>query len=195
MQGVILAGGLSTRMGSDKAQLRVGGRRVLERNRELLATVCGKSLIVARDAQQAASLELPGATIVTDLIPQCGPLGGIHTAFAHIDDDLFVLACDLLFIEAPMLSRLADQFQRDQPRVLLPRTSDGDGWREQPLCAIWSRNCKDAIAAAVSARHFSLVRLLQTWPDVLRVDIPAEESDQLRNINTPADLPDDPAGV
>jgi len=189
MQGVILAGGLSTRMGTDKALLRVGGRRVLDRNRAMLDSVCGKSLVAARDTAQAVSLELPDATILTDLIPHCGPLGGIHAAFEHTHDDLFVLACDLLFVEAPLLARLADQFNRERPRVLLPRTADGDGWREQPLCAIWSRHCKADIASAIAARHFSLIRLLQTWPDVLRVDIPAADAPQLRNVNTPDDLP------
>lgn len=189
MLGVLLAGGLSTRMGRDKVLLRVAGHRVLDRNREILQTICGSTLIVARDAEQAATIELPGAPIITDRVSHCGPLGGIHAAFEHTHDDLFVLACDLPFVEAPLLARLAEQFHRERPRVLLPRTPDGEGWREQPLCAIWSRHCKADVTVAITARHFALMRLLQTWPDVLRVDIPQSDAAQFRNVNTPEDLP------
>lgn len=190
MLGVILAGGHSTRMGHDKALLRIDGRRVLERNRTLLDAVCGQTLIVARDTDQAASLEMPDTRILTDIVPECGPLGGIHTAFQNTDDDLFVLACDLPFVEASMLSRLAEQFSRERPRVLLPRTPDGDGWRDQPLCAIWSRNCKTDVAAAIAARNFALYRLLQSWPNTIRVDVAPADAPQFRNVNTPDDLRD-----
>lgn len=188
MLGVILAGGLSTRMGHDKALLRVEGHRVLERNRALLEKVCGQTLIVARNAEQAVSFELPTARIVTDLIPDCGPLGGIHTAFAHADDDLLVLACDLPYIEHALLDRLAAEFNQQRPRVLLPRTPKENDWRDQPLCAIWSRDCKAEVAAAIGARNFALYRLIQTWPHVLRVNLSAADAPQLRNVNTPEDL-------
>jgi len=191
MLGVILAGGLSTRMGHDKALLRVEGQRVLERNRTLLQAVCGKTLIVARDPQQAATLDLPHARIVTDLVPDCGPLGGIHTAFELVEDDLFVIACDLPLLQQTLIERLVAQFQAHSPRVLFPRTPegpDGTGWRDQPLCAIWSRACKADVAVGIATGHLSLRRLIATWPNVLRADITPADAPQFRNINTPDDL-------
>jgi len=190
MLGVILAGGLSTRMGHDKALLRVEGHRVLERNRMLLEKVCGHTLIVARDAEQAATLDLQHVRIVTDILPDRGPLGGIHTAFEHVEDDLFVIACDLPLLSQDLMARLVAQFQASTPRVLFPRTPDteGTGWRDQPLCAIWSRACKADVAAAIAAGNLSLRRLIASWPSVLRADITHADAPQFRNINTPDDL-------
>lgn len=189
MTGVILAGGLSTRMqGRDKAFLERDGRRVIERNAELLREVCGACVIVARDGSQAAQLKLPGWPILTDKVPGCGPLGGIASAFDTISDDLFVLACDLPGVEAPLFKRMKGLFEAEKPRMLLPRTRDGNEWRTQPLCAIYSRECELDVAKALEEKRLALFRLIQTWQGVRTLDLDEIESAWLKNVNTPGDL-------
>lgn len=190
MLGVILAGGLSTRMGSDKALLEVSGQRVLLRSLTLLQAVCGDVCVVARDQSQTDSLKV-SARILTDCVSECGPLGGLHTAFQASGEDLLVLACDLPFVEQRTLERLVAAFKKTQPRVLLPRTQENGAWRDQPLCAVWSRNCKDDVATAVHARRLALYRLIQSCPAVERLDIPAQDAAQFRNVNSLQDLPHD----
>jgi molybdenum cofactor guanylyltransferase len=189
MTGVILAGGHSTRMqGTDKAFLRRDGRRVIERNADLLREVCTACAIVARDGTNASQLKLPGWPMLVDKIPGCGPLGGLAAAFDAINDDLFVLACDLPHLEAPLLKRMVEIFAAEKPRVLLPRTRDGDEWRLQPLCAIWSKDCAPDISQALSEKRLALFRLIQSWPNVRTLDLSETESAWLKNVNTPGDL-------
>lgn len=189
MTGVILAGGQSTRMqGTDKAFLQRDGRRVIERNADLLREVCVACVVVARDGANAAQLKLPGWPVLFDKVPGCGPLGGLAAAFDAIADDLFVLACDLPFLEAPLLKRMTDIFLAEKPRVLIPRTRDGNDWRVQPLCAIWSRDCAADISQALDEKRLALFRLTQAWPNVRHLDLSETESAWLKNVNTPGDL-------
>lgn len=189
MTGVILAGGKSARMrGTDKAFLQRDGQRVIERNAQLLREACGDCVLVARDSSQAAELQLPRLRTLVDTIPGCGPLAGLNAAFQALHDDLFVLACDLPLLEAPLLQRMTETFQKTHPRVLLPRTPDGNGWRDQPLCAIWSKAGAPDVAKALAEKNLALYRLLQTWPDISRLDLNPQEAAWLKNVNTPEDL-------
>ncbi|HMC27117.1 MAG TPA: molybdenum cofactor guanylyltransferase, partial [Verrucomicrobiae bacterium] len=92
----ILAGGLSRRMGRDKASIRIGGVTLLQRVRKT-----------------AAELRLPIRVIRRDLVPRCGPLGGIYTGLitSRAAAELFV-ACDMPFIEAQFLRKLIDRFRK-----------------------------------------------------------------------------------
>src|SRR5216117_1095232 len=86
----ILAGGRSTRMGRNKARLPFGQRSLLEHVRA-----------VARKAGR------PVRVIRRDLVPRCGPLGGIYTALktSRAEVELF-LACDMPFVSTALLSKL-----------------------------------------------------------------------------------------
>src|SRR5437867_5654697 len=80
----ILAGGLSQRMGRDKSRLRLGSKTLLRLIRI-----------------EAGELGLPLRVIRRDLIPRCGPLGGVYTALktSKAEAELF-LACDMPFVSA-----------------------------------------------------------------------------------------------
>ena len=80
----ILAGGRATRFGGrDKGALVVEGRTIRDRQLAMLSEVADEVLIVA-----------PGH--VEDIFPECGPMGGVHTAVsAATHDAVFVIACDM----------------------------------------------------------------------------------------------------
>ena len=82
----ILAGGLSSRLGRDKARVRLGRRTLL-----------------AHVRRAAKELGLPVRVIRRDLVPRCGPLGGVFTALktSRADAELF-LACDMPFVSASL---------------------------------------------------------------------------------------------
>src|SRR3954464_13510045 len=69
----ILAGGKSSRMGEDKAFLRLGGKTLLELAQELVSGVCGSVFVVGDRARF-------GPKAIQDIFPDSGPLGGIHAA-------------------------------------------------------------------------------------------------------------------
>jgi molybdopterin-guanine dinucleotide biosynthesis protein A len=86
----ILAGGLSSRMGRDKARLRLGGQSLLSRVRSM-----------------AAQTPWPVRVIRRDLVPRCGPLGGVYTALKTTRSDaVLFLACDMPFITGELIAKL-----------------------------------------------------------------------------------------
>jgi molybdopterin-guanine dinucleotide biosynthesis protein A len=90
VEACILAGGLSSRMGRDKARLRLGGKTLLARARQA--------------AQQAG---LPVRVIRRDLVPRCGPLGGVYTALRTTRfDSVLLLPCDMPFVTPALLQQL-----------------------------------------------------------------------------------------
>ena len=86
----ILAGGLSTRMGRDKARLRLGGTSLLSRVRTI-----------------ARVTEYPVRVIRRDVVTRCGPLGGIVTACRTSKaESILFLACDMPFVSQRLLREL-----------------------------------------------------------------------------------------
>ncbi len=78
--GIVLAGGKSQRMGTDKARLALpDGRPVILSVVEVLKSICGEVVVVTEVTGRYADLALP-ARRVTDIVPGCGPMGGLHAA-------------------------------------------------------------------------------------------------------------------
>src|SRR5215471_19277978 len=103
----ILAGGLSERMGRDKSRLRLGGRSMLGQIRTE-ATRTGVRVRVIR----------------RDLVPRCGPVGGVYTALKTTQADAVVfLACDMPFVTAGLI----DLFVTECAKGRSSRRGDRDG--------------------------------------------------------------------
>jgi molybdopterin-guanine dinucleotide biosynthesis protein A len=86
----VLAGGLSSRMGRDKSRLRLGGQSLLARVRSV-----------------AARTPYPVRVLRRDLVPRCGPLGGVYTALKTTpSESVLFLACDMPFITGELIARL-----------------------------------------------------------------------------------------
>lgn len=184
--GVILAGGQSRRMGTDKAWLPLGGQPMIARICERLRPLCDELLIVTNAAARFAGL---GAVVVEDLVPGAHALGGIYTGLtlaAH--DTCFVTACDAPFLH-PALVRWLLQIAGDWDLVV-PRTARG----LQPLHAVYRRACLPAVAAQLQQAQWDVQRLIGRVrtqiiePDLVHHWDPTEES--FRNLNTPQEYAD-----
>ena len=144
MNGLLLVGGKSTRMGSDKSEL-VFRDDLSQKDRgiELLASVCDKVMISVRD-----DLDVSNNTIV-DAFGEIGPLGAIASA-QQTDPSAtwLVLACDLPLLEKAHLQTLTDS--RDPSSDTTYFTSSTDGFPE-PLCAIWEPSSIKTVRSAIDA--------------------------------------------
>jgi molybdenum cofactor guanylyltransferase len=133
LEGFILAGGASSRMGTDKSQLVLGGQTFVERVATALSSVTNAITVVGkRHANIQSSLRT-----VSDIYEQWGALGGLHAALSACRADwAVVVACDLPFVTGELLARLASlrDSLRDDLDVVVPVQRDG---RPQPLCAIY----------------------------------------------------------
>ena len=103
VQGFILVGGASRRMGQDKAQLRLGPETLLERIAAELSPVTSSVTLVG-SPQAYVGHSLP---TVPDVYEKWGALGGIHAALSAAKTDwIIVIACDLPFVTRDLFERL-----------------------------------------------------------------------------------------
>jgi len=135
--GFLLAGGKSSRMGSDKAFLDCGGQTLLDRALTVMGAVCDRVAIVG-DPARFARCEFPKqGSVVADIFPGCGPLAGIHAALVHSSAPLnLMLAVDMPFVSGELLAFLFAAAESTDATITVPRTSRG----LQPLCAVYRRD-------------------------------------------------------
>ena len=179
----ILAGGLARRMnGANKAHLRIGAERIVERQLRLLRTVADPVFIVSNRSDDFSGL---GLAVVPDVIAGAGPLGGIYTALlASTRERTLIVGCDLPFLTLPLLERLAAPSAAE---LVIPRSSRG----YEPLCATWAAPCADVLRRRIEAGTLKAALVVEE----LRVEEIGEEFVAscdphgllFVNINTPHD--------
>lgn len=179
VQGLILAGGASSRMRRDKALLTYQGRSQLERVYELAARHVSPVFVSVR-AGQTTDPARSHRPLIVDAIDGGGPIVGIRSAFARAPHAAWlVLACDLPFLTDAALEVLLDS--RDPARLATAYRSAHDGLPE-PLCAIWEPAAAAALAA-YDAEGRSCPRKFLIGADVKLLD--PQDPRALDNVNTP----------
>lgn len=178
----ILAGGRATRLGGrDKSALVVGDRTILSRQIAMLTAVDGiDEMLIVGNATH------PSARTIADVVPGCGPLGGIHAALTEArHETVFVLACDTPYPTASLVAHLFSL--ADGVDVVVPHTEQG----YHPLCAVYSRRCLDPIAQRLAAGRLKVIDLVD---DVRARVVSGGELERFgdpqqlfTNVNTPAD--------
>lgn len=181
MDGFILAGGKSRRMGINKALLDAGGVPVIRRVAEAMAPVSDRVTLVTAAPGEYGFL---GLKIVEDMIPGLGPLGGIYTALRTATTGrCLVLACDLPMIKPQLLQRLIAETPGYE--AVVPRTAD----QCHPLCAVYADSGLGALEAQVRDGDYRvmnfLVRVRTRWIDPQVWSETDPEGLSFVNVNTP----------
>jgi molybdopterin-guanine dinucleotide biosynthesis protein A len=134
LYGLVLVGGLSKRMGADKAALSYHGKPQMEHVLDLIAPYCEKTFLSCR-ADQTDQTGLAGRPQIHDTFFNMGPMAGILSALqAHPGSAFLVVACDLPFLDAPTLKALVEG--RDPEKMATGFTGTYKGLPE-PLCSIY----------------------------------------------------------
>ncbi|HEV2862909.1 MAG TPA: molybdenum cofactor guanylyltransferase [Pyrinomonadaceae bacterium] len=185
IEGFILAGGASSRMGEDKALLRLGGELFVGRAARALGEVAARVRVVS-SRHGAAAL---GLEVLPDIYEGRGALGGIHAALAACEAPwAAVLSCDLPFVTGELLARLAS-FRDSSTDAVAPTQEDG---RPQPLCALYARDpclrmAEDLIRTG-ELRPRALLRQIKTrWVGFEELEDLGGAGLFFRNVNTPED--------
>lgn len=174
-------------MGTDKARIALpDGRPVILSVVEVLKSICGEVVVVTEASGRYADLALP-ARCVTDIVPGCGPMGGLHAGLREIDAPFaLAVACDMPFLNPRLLRYMAD-LPRDYDSLV---PSIGGIW--QPLHTIYAKAClatvEDLLAGGLLALTDLLTRVrVRTLPfaTVRRFD---PEGLSFLNLNEPDDL-------
>jgi molybdopterin-guanine dinucleotide biosynthesis protein A len=185
LSAFILAGGKSTRMGADKAFVRLGGRTLLDRVQVLARSLTSDVRIIGDPAKFAAF-----APVVQDVFRECGPLAGIHAALRASSRELnLILAVDVPFVSLPLLQYLIER-ARNSATATVTVTQAGGGW--QPLCAVYRREFADAAEQALRAGRHKIDALFEATPtQVIKEDeleAAGFSAEMFRNLNTREEL-------
>lgn len=185
--GIILAGGLGTRMGhTKKAFMSVGGVPIIDRLLAVYRPLFPEIIISAREAEDFAGYAYP---VAVDRFEARSSLTGIHAGLdAMTADHGFFAACDAPFLQPGLVERLMAHLESEDD-VVIPLKDDG--YRE-PLCAIYSKRCLPHVTAQLEREDYKIIRFF----DQVRVrEVPVSElrsgdPDLLSffNVNRPEDL-------
>lgn len=177
----VLAGGKSSRMGSDKAQLAFGRETLLERALATAAAATDEVRIVG-SRQRYGSF----GNVIEDIYPNCGPLGGIQAALSSTATDVnLVLSVDMPMMTSAFLLWLVARARSVSELIVVPDAAGSP----QPLCAVYRRAVLQTAEQALQRGDYKVGRLFSQVPTLL---IPEREivangfsPDIFQNINAP----------
>ncbi len=162
--GILLAGGMSSRMGREKGSLIIGGRMMYEYPLKALEKVCDEILI-------SSAAPLPGSLshpIIPDEVKGIGPMGGIFTCLEHSSNDLnLVISYDMPLVNEGLLRYLVEKSKTWE--MVVPAMV---GNRPEPLCALYRKSIRPLFGAMIKEKIYAVHRvlpralslLLDIWP-------------------------------
>jgi molybdopterin-guanine dinucleotide biosynthesis protein A len=184
--GVILSGGLAKRFdGREKAFLRIGEERILDKIYRVFKELFDEIIIVTNSPHQFVEWDLD---IVTDLFDIRSSLTGIHAGLFYASNPyVFYSACDAPFLKREVVETVLDGID-DGIDIVIPETSAG----REPLCAAYSKRCLN-----IAEQHLQQQKLkIQLAFRKCRIKTISEKKLRQKdpdlisffNINTPEDL-------
>lgn len=187
---VVLAGGASKRMGSDKAALAWNGESMLGRITRIVAERCDPVLVVAREGSPAyrglgdGQAGTEQINWVTDEKPGAGPLGGLTSglaaAAAQGRDVVFVCATDMPLVSAEMVDELLRGLSDSDDAAIAV-----DSQRAHPLAGVYRTRASATLADLVASGE----RRMLAAVDALRTNrVTLSDPTWLTNVNAPEDL-------
>lgn len=188
VSGIVLAGGMSRRLGRDKVVEPVGGQPLIQRVIHRLSQVTDEVMVVVNESDRAVNLPLPdNVRVAADVYPGKGTLGGMFTGLNDIENQWGVIvACDMPFLNIRLIRHMLSV--REGFDVVVPVLR---GYLE-PTHAAYSKECLPHIERKLKADHLKIIRFF----DEVRVNtVPEEDIHRLDpgflsffNINTQQDL-------
>jgi len=181
LNGLVLAGGKSTRMGFDKGAANWHGKQQRYYMADLLKNFCKEVYISGRPGQQQ---EIdPAYLVIEDTFTGLGPYGAILSAFREQPDAAWlVIACDLPLMDESTLRNLVAW--RNSSSVATAYHSPVTDFPE-PLIAIWEPKSYPVLLSFL-AQGYSCPRKVLINSDITLLNAPSQEA--LTNVNTPEEL-------
>lgn len=184
LNGFVLAGGRSTRLGVDKARVEIEGVSLLLRTVNLLKPYVDSVAVLG----PAGRYEFIHEPTIQDRWPGKGPLAAILTGLERMTGEWGIfIACDLPLVDGRFIELLIRRVAASKPDAVVPRTTGG--W--QPLCAAYRRSSARQIREAIEEGETAIIRILPR----LQVDVITPEDLAIagmdeaifENLNSPED--------
>lgn len=154
--GIVLSGGKSSRLGTEKGLALYGGKPLVSYSIEALRPLCGVILLSANS--ELDSYREYGLEIVQDKVTGIGPMGGLLACLKQSKTQHnLVLSCDIPFVETELLSYLLSQLENDQ--VVVPTHNEG---KIEPLCGYYNTNAISKLEESVYSGNYKMIDFFKT---------------------------------
>lgn len=175
---LILAGGKSERMGTDKAFIDFNGQSFIESSIGAVKPFCHRIIILGDPAKYAHL----GYEVIPDLIENSGPLAGLYTGLSNSLSEVNVaLSCDIPFIESGLVGRLLKEYDSTLDALVCESN------RLNPLVGIYHKRTAPIAKQQLECNQRSMMKFLGLL-DYKTLELHEEETHILKNINTPIEL-------
>jgi molybdopterin-guanine dinucleotide biosynthesis protein A len=181
--GIVLAGGKSSRMGTDKSLLLWNDKTLIEHAIDLLKPLCSKVII----SSNKKIYNFTGCEIWSDELPQQAPMIGIYSCLKRSKTSInIILSCDMPFLGADLLQHLIGS--AGNLPILVPIHDDG---LIEPLCGVYRKSIIPHLEIYIQKNNLSLNKFIQEYvSQFLKIgkELSFYRSNMFANINTPDDL-------
>jgi len=185
--GIILAGGKSSRMGQNKALLKINGETVIERITKIMKKCFKEVIIITNTPEEYGFL---GLNMFEDIHKSMGPLAGIHSGLTHSNNESnFILSCDVPLINEKIIRFICNYWTDKDIRI-----AKAEGY-QQHLCGVYSKKlygiAENILNNSVSQNNSS--RALHSFLDTAGFEIidteimPFDTESCFLNLNRPED--------
>lgn len=175
--GIILAGGLSSRMGQDKGLLQYKGRALVDYAIDALKPLCSEIIISSNNKEY----ELFGYRVVRDVHQKVGPIGGLYSALAEANtNDILMCPCDMPFITTDIFNRILEN--KANSKVTVVESISG---KLYPTLGYYQKSCLPVILQFIEQGQYKLQLLMKA---LNAKTIQIENHKSLLNFNSPEDL-------
>lgn len=182
LTGVVLAGGKSSRFGTDKGLYPYQGKPLVQHAIDILQPFCGEMLV---STNQPEAYAFTGLKTITDIYTDCGPLGGMHSVLKQAKGKVvYFLGCDMPGVNGQVFTFLLTHLGDYQAVVPL-----NNGFRET-LCLAMKKECLLTVEQAIQQKKFRILDMLEA----LKVSYPELSSqpfyhkEMFHNINYRKDM-------
>lgn len=177
--GIILAGGKSQRMGTDKGLLSLNGKPFIQHIYEAMQPIFGDNIVVV---SSNTDYDTFGYNRIEDFIADKGPVGGLYTALKLSKTKFnLVVSVDVPLITTELIQWLAESHE-DSFLITQVKVKD----RESPLVAVYDRALRPLLGEHLAGNQLKLTDVIaEINPQTLTV--PEKWVKQLQNINTEED--------
>ena len=173
---IIMAGGGSQRMGTDKSLLLIDGQPIIKRIYEQIRDCFDQILISANEKDKYAFL---GLKVIPDKVPEQGPLMGIASVLEVSDNELnFITACDIPYIELGCVRRMLVEAGRSNADIVVPINNKS---MYEPLFAVYRRSALKAINKVLSSGSR---KISDVFASCKVKTVQLDDADWLVNLNT-----------
>lgn len=178
LTGVVLAGGQSRRFGRDKALASFRQTTMIGHSIALLRAASKEVFVVTHPARDYLGLD---ATVIHDIYPDHGPLGGLYTACRYAKTPyIMTLTCDMPLLSPRAIFHLIHSHDQEVSACIY-RHKTG----LQPFPGIYAVKLQPQLKEALKQGQHSMKAFLSAIDDVRTVALPGDEA-ELMNINTPS---------